>query len=165
LPNSVDPRPPLLPSAVLDLRGPPALVAVAAVVGAAAAGVVVVVAATAIIVIVATTTVARVAAPALATAAGPTAPLHRQPARARMAPPGRPTTPGLVPSTCGRAHPGHRSHPDRRTPSSLHRRWGHRSRLLLRLCLFLALRHLSSSPGHRGQGSGIHSPSPTPSAP
>jgi hypothetical protein len=56
---------------------------------------------------------------------------HRLPARAGAAPPGRPsTTPRLAPSTCGQARPGHRSRADRCMPSSLHRRWGHRSRLL-----------------------------------
>jgi hypothetical protein len=83
-----------------------------------------------------------VAAPA------PAAPLHQLPARVGATPPGRPsTTPGLAPSTCGRACQGHQSRPDRRTPSSLYHRWGHRSRLLRCVCVFLALHHLSSSPG------------------
>jgi hypothetical protein len=46
------------------------------------------------------------------------APLHRLRARAGAAPPGRPTTPGLAPSTCGRARPGCS------TLYLLHRRWG-----------------------------------------
>jgi hypothetical protein len=59
LPSSVDPRPPLLPSAVLDLRLPSALTAVvvAVVVGAAAAGV-----AVAAVIVIATAAVAGVAA-------------------------------------------------------------------------------------------------------
>jgi hypothetical protein len=113
-------------------------------------------------VVIATTTMMRVVVVAAAAAALP----HRLPARTGAAPPGHPTTtPRLAPSTCIWAHPGHRSHLGRRTPSSLHRWWRHRSRLLWRLCLFLMLCHLNSSPGRRGQGSGIHSPSSAPSAP
>jgi hypothetical protein len=148
LPSSVNP-----PSSPAPFGGPQpltplALAVVATVVGATAAGVVVVGVAVALAaaIVVATTAVAGVAA------ATPAAPLHRLPARG-AAPPGRPcTTPGLAPSICGRARPGHRSHPNRRTPSLLHRRWGHRSRLLWRL--FLVLRHLSRSPERRGQGRG-----------
>jgi hypothetical protein len=58
LPSSVDPRPPLLPSAVLDLRLPSALTAVAVVVGAAAAAGV----AVAAVIVIATAAVAGVAA-------------------------------------------------------------------------------------------------------
>jgi hypothetical protein len=95
-----------------------------------------------VVVVVATAVVAGVAAPA------PAAPLHQLPARVGATPPGRPsTTPGLAPSTCGRACQGHQSRPDHRTPSSLYHRWGHRSRLLRCVCVFLALHHLSSSPG------------------
>jgi hypothetical protein len=158
LPSSVNPLSSPAPFGGPQPLTPLALAAVATVVGATAAGVAVV--GVAVAIVVATTTVAGVAA------AAPAAPLHRLPARAEAAPPGRPSTiPGLTPSTCGRARPGHLSHPNRRTPSLLHRRWGHRSRLLWRLCLFLVLRHLSSSPGRRGQGRGIHSSSLAPSAP
>jgi hypothetical protein len=125
LPSSANPRPPLPPSSVLDPRLPLAL----AVVGAAAAAVGVAVT------VVTTATVA----------VAPAAPLHRLLAKVGAAPPDRPsTTHGPTPSACGQ------SHPDRRTPSSLHRRWDHCSCLLWRLCLFLELRHLSRSPGRRG---------------
>jgi hypothetical protein len=95
MPSSVDPCPPLLPLVVLDLRLPPALAAVATVVGAAAA-----VAGVAVAVVAATvvTTAAAAGVPTVA----PAAPLHQLPARAGVAPPGRPsTTPRLAPSTCG----------------------------------------------------------------
>jgi hypothetical protein len=76
LPSSVDPCPPLLPSAVLDLRLPLALAAVTVVVGA-------------------------VAIPTAV--AAPEAPLHRLPAKAGAAPPVCPyTTPRLAPSACDR---------------------------------------------------------------
>jgi hypothetical protein len=128
--------------------------------------------------VVATTTAAGVAVAAAATVivvpaavvgeatTETTAPLHRLPAKAGAAPPGGPsTTPRLAPSTVGWARLGHRSRLDHRTPSSLHRRWGHRSRLLWHLCQFLTLLHLNNIPRRRGQGSGIHSPSPARSAP
>jgi hypothetical protein len=95
-----------------------------------------------------------------------TAMVEAAPTPVGAAPLGRPsTTPESAPSTCGRARPGRRSCPGRRTPSLLHHRWGHRSRLLWRLYLFLELHHLSRSPGCRDQGSGIHSPSSAPSVP
>jgi hypothetical protein len=110
---------------------PPALAVVAEV------GVAVVVVGTGVVelvaevIVVATAAVVGVALVAPVAAAAPVAPPHRLLARARTAPPGRPsTTPGLSPSTCGQAHPSHRSRPNRRTPSSLHRRWGHHSHLL-----------------------------------
>jgi hypothetical protein len=89
-----------------------------------------------------------------------TVPLHRLPARAGVAPPEHPsTTIGLTPSTFGQARPGCL------TLFSLCCGWGPCSCLLWRLYLFPELHHLSQSPGHCGLESGIHSPSPTPSAP